>query len=171
MSTVRSGSSIATGRRLLVFAMVGLLAGLDLAVKAWAQRRLAGGRSMKLGVVDLQLGFNPGVAFGLGDTLPPAVVLGGTGALIAGLTVLVWRLSGTSTLGPVGRFALAGVLAGAIGNFADRAVDGVVTDYLHTGWFPTFNGADVLITTGAAALVLTSFRPGAGTDVRAEDKP
>ena len=31
-------------------------------------------------------------------------------------------------------------------NLADRAADGVVTDYLHTGWFPTFNGADVFIT-------------------------
>ena len=143
-------------RRLTVFALVAVLAGLDLAIKAWAERRLAGGRSIELGVVDLQLGFNPGVAFGLGDTLPPGVVLGVTGALIAGLAVLVWRASPPST---AVRFSLAAVLAGAGGNFADRAVDGLVTDYLHTGWFPTFNGADVLITAGAVALGLASLRP------------
>jgi signal peptidase II len=50
------------------------------------------------------------------------------------------------------------VLAGASGNLIDRAADGVVTDYLHAGWFPTFNGADVLLTLGAIALVLASLR-------------
>lgn len=54
--------------------------------------------------------------------------------------------------------ALAAVLAGAVGNLADRAVDGVVTDYLDTGWFPTFNLADVFITVSAAVLVLASLR-------------
>jgi signal peptidase II len=55
---------------------------------------------------------------------------------------------------------VAVILGGAISNLADRAADGLVTDYLHTGWFPTFNGADVLITVGAAALLLTAMRPG-----------
>lgn len=50
------------------------------------------------------------------------------------------------------------MLAGAIANLVDRAVDGVVTDYLHTGWFPTFNLADVFITVGGAVLVLASLR-------------
>ncbi|MEU0566043.1 signal peptidase II [Nonomuraea sp. NPDC005983] len=37
--------------------------------------------------------------------------------------------------------------------------DGIVTDYLHTGWWPTFNLADVFITAGAAALILAGLRP------------
>ena len=55
-------------------------------------------------------------------------------------------------------FAMACILAGAIGNLVDRIADGVVTDYLHTGWFPTFNLADILITFGAAALLWGTIR-------------
>ena len=60
------------------------------------------------------------------------------------------------------RAALAAVLGGALANLAnlaDRAADGVVTDYLHTGWWPTFNLADTAIATGAALLVLAELRP------------
>lgn len=157
MASVPPESAPGVGRRrLIVFALVAGLAALDLAIKAWAERRLAGGRSVEIGWVDLQLAFNPGVAFSLGATLPSGVVLGVTGVLITGLTVLAWRTTLTGAAVP---FSLAAVLAGAVGNFADRAADGVVTDYLHTGWFPTFNGADVLVTAGAAALALASLRP------------
>lgn len=140
----------------MLVALVVVLAGLDLAVKAWAERQLAGDRGVELGVVDLRLAFNPGVAFSLGDALPPAVLLAVTGSMIIALAVAVWWTSRTGGAVPV---ALAVVLAGAVGNFLDRAVDGMVTDYLHTGWFPTFNGADVLITVGAAVLVLASLWP------------
>jgi signal peptidase II len=57
-----------------------------------------------------------------------------------------------------GHVGLAAILAGALANLIDRAADGVVTDYLHTGWFPTFNLADTLITLGAALLVLVTLR-------------
>lgn len=57
-----------------------------------------------------------------------------------------------------GHVDLAAILAGALANLIDRAADGVVTDYLHTGWIPTFNLADTLITLGAALLVLATLR-------------
>ena len=137
-------------------ATTALLAALDLGLKTWASRALADGAAVDLQVIQLRLAFNSGVAFGLGDTLPGGVVLGITGLIIAGLAVFAWRASRTATL-PL-RLGLAAVLAGAIANLVDRAADGVVTDYLHTGWFPTFNLADVFITVGAAALVLASLR-------------
>jgi signal peptidase II len=56
-------------------------------------------------------------------------------------------------------FALACILAGAVGNVADRLMHGYVVDFLlfhwHNRWyFPAFNVADIAITTGAAALIL-----------------
>nr|WP_245541673.1 signal peptidase II [Sporichthya polymorpha] len=133
-----------------------MLAALDLSLKAWAERDLSDGQAVDLALIELRLVFNPGVAFGLGSALPSALVLAVTGTIVAGLAVFVWRTPGTGA--PVTAFALVVVLAGAVSNLADRAADGVVTDYLHTGWFPTFNGADVLITVGGFALVLGSLR-------------
>ena len=78
--------------------------------------------------------------------------------MVAVLAVFAWQSAGTGS--PWSGLAVAVILGGAISNLADRAADGVVTDYLHTGWFPTFNGADVFITVGAAALLLTAMRPG-----------
>jgi hypothetical protein len=76
--------------------------------------------------------------------LSAGVVLAVTGLMVAVLAVFAWQSAGTGS--PWSGLAVAVILGGAISNLADRAADGVVTDYLHTGWFPTFNGADVFIT-------------------------
>ncbi|MEU0465425.1 signal peptidase II [Amycolatopsis sp. NPDC006131] len=149
-------SARVTRVRVTLAATAVLLAALDLSLKTWASRALADGTSVDLQVIQLRLAFNSGVAFSLGDTLPSWVVLGVTGLIVAGLAVFAWRAVRTAIL-PM-RLGLAAVLAGAVANLVDRATDGVVTDYLHTGWFPTFNLADVFITLGGAALVLASLR-------------
>ena len=55
-------------------------------------------------------------------------------------------------------FAMACILAGAIGNVIDRLVHGYVVDFLqfhYAGWyFPSFNIADSAITIGAASMIL-----------------
>jgi signal peptidase II len=55
-------------------------------------------------------------------------------------------------------FAMACILAGAIGNVIDRLVHGYVVDFLqfhYAGWyFPSFNMADSAITIGAASMIL-----------------
>lgn len=56
-------------------------------------------------------------------------------------------------------FAMACILAGAIGNVVDRLVRGYVVDFLQFHWhdrwyFPAFNVADTAITIGAACLIL-----------------
>ena len=68
--------------------------------------------------------------------------------------MVAWRTGAALSRGRLPALAL--VLGGAIANVVDRAGDGVVTDYLHSGWFPTFNLADTAIVTGVALLVLTT---------------
>ncbi|WP_035696667.1 signal peptidase II, partial [Glycomyces tenuis] len=132
-------------------ATAALLAATDLVLKAWAGRGLADGASVDLGLIQLRLAFNSGVAFSLGDDLPGWVVIAVTAMITAGLAVVVWRSARTAPLPAV---ALSVALAGAVANLVDRAADGVVTDYLHTGWFPTFNLADVYITVGVLAFAV-----------------
>ena len=78
-----------------------------------------------------------------------------TGLITAGLAVFAWRTARTANLATC--LGLAAMLAGAVANLADRGIDGVVTDYLHTGWWPTFNLADALIIGGAALLILAAL--------------
>lgn len=147
-----SGGAGDVGPERVAWLLVGLggVTLVDLLVSEWAQHALPG-RSVPFGPLDLQLGYNTGVAFGLGRSAPAWLVLLMTGTVTAGLLVLGWRAARRSTWSAAA-LGLAG--GGALGNLLDRARDGVVTDYLHTGWWPTFNLADVAIVTGAALLLL-----------------
>lgn len=144
--------------RALLILTAAALAVIDLVVKVVAERGLADGRTVDLGILQLRLGYNAGVAFSVGAGLPVWVVLATTGAIALGLGLFAWR--SVASLAGAARLGVAGILAGAIGNVVDRAGDGRVTDYLHTGWWPTFNLADVWITVGAVLLVLGSLRSG-----------
>lgn len=142
------------GTRLVLLTSALLLAAVDLAIKAAAVQLLT--EPMDLTVLELRVGYNPGVAFSLGDSLPAVAIVVGTAVItIAMAAVALWA---TPRLNRWSRWGLTLVVAGAAGNVVDRATDGVVTDYLHTGWFPTFNLADILISCGAAALVWGSIR-------------
>ncbi|WP_199421663.1 signal peptidase II [Actinotalea solisilvae] len=154
-------------RRLTAGLVAALVTGIDLSAKAWAVAQLQD-EVVGLGVVDLRLAYNSGVAFSVGAGAPGWLVLTATALVTLGVGVLAWR---TAASGPGSRLiAFALVLGGAIANLADRAVDGVVTDYLHTGWFPTFNLADIAIVTGAGLLVLLAAtgRGAAGTEPERE---
>ena len=145
------------------------LAALDLTVKAWAEHRLTG-TIVNLGPLQLRLAHNPGVAFSLGDQLPSPAVITGTALVTAVIAVYAWRTAPTN--GRVARWAWAAILGGAVANLIDRLADGVVSDYLHTGWWPTFNLADILLSLGVVALVLAclghdpapSADPGTGAE-------
>ena len=132
-----------------------LVAAVDLSAKAWAVSGLQD-QVIPLGPVDLRLAYNPGVAFSVGAGAPTWLVLTVTVLVTAAVGVVAWRTAAAPPRGQLAALAL--VLGGAIANVVDRARDGVVTDYLHTGWFPTFNLADTAIVTGAALLVLTTLR-------------
>ena len=58
-----------------------------------------------------------------------------------------------------GMWVPVGLLAGgALGNVADRVIEGAVTDFLKLPGWPAFNVADVAITFGVVALLYVSER-------------
>lgn len=131
------------------------LTAADLALKAVAEQQLTSGPGPRLlGLLELRLTYNPGMAFSLGAALPAWIIVAVTGLVTAAVAAYSWRTAPTTP--PAGRLGLAGVLGGALANLIDRGLDGVVTDYLHTSWWPTFNLADTVIVGGALLLVLTA---------------
>ncbi len=160
-----SGGSppVAVGpRRLGLVGLVGIaVVAADQLSKHWALGALADGRVVDVvGSLRWNLAFNTGTAFSLGSDqgLGPWISL-----LAIGVVVAV-------ALGSTSRFRLGAVAAGlvtggAIGNLADRAfrgddgfLQGAVVDFVDLQWWPIFNIADMAIVTGAALLVLASFR-------------
>lgn len=133
---------------------------LDLAAKLWARTSLEpyGAATDFLPFVALRLTFNQGVSFSLfsfeGETARLVLLLA-TAALTASFALWAFRSQGLE------RIAASFIVAGALANVIDRAVYGVVTDYLdlHFGaWHPfVFNLADVWITAGAISLFFCQF--------------
>ncbi|MDB4880094.1 MAG: Lipoprotein signal peptidase [Gemmatimonadetes bacterium] len=160
---------------LLFWPVIAVVAGLDIVTKAIAVRALVPQRvphEVLGNAVRFTLVYNPGAAFGLhlGDysrwifttlTIVALVILG--------------RLFMQTREGDRPRvLALALVCAGAIGNLLDRLrSDMGVVDFLDVGigttrW-PTFNIADMAVSTGAVLLAwvlwqedLAAARPAAG---------
>jgi signal peptidase II len=128
---------------------------LDLSVKALAREWLTPHNPVALMPgLNLNLGFNTGVAFGLfADraaltfTLMVLVQVG----LITVLIVMLFRTTG------VARYYYAAIVSGALGNLVDRLTSGAVTDYIDvyagTWHWPTFNLADIFISLGVAGLI------------------
>ncbi len=148
--TSTSAARPCRGRRALI-AVVVVLAAIAMIIDPIAREALTGGRTVDLGLVNLRLTYNTGVAFSLGDQLPAAVVLAVTAAITAAITVFTWRTAPDSN--PIQTIGLAAIVAGAAANVIDRLVDGQVTDYFHTGWFATFNLADTYITCGVVLVI------------------
>ena len=146
-------------RRLALAAVAAGVAAVDLTAKAWAQTALSTA-GVEAGPVDLRLAYNPGVAFSLGAEAPAWLVIAVTGVITATVAVFAWRTASQGSRGQVAALAL--ILGGAVANLADRAADGVVTDYLHTGWWPTFNLADTAIVTGGLLFAITTWRSDEG---------
>lgn len=135
----------------------------DQATKAWALLALWPPYSegiMLLPILNLRLGFNTGVTFGMfANSAAGAVwlLVGLSLAIIVVLARWLWR-----TTSIVEGSALGLVIGGAVGNVADRLRIGAVVDFIdahYAGWhWPTFNMADVAIVSGVALLILAGPR-------------
>ena len=147
---------------------IGLVVLLDQVTKSWAVSALTDGRVIHvLGSLQFSLGFNSGFAFSQGQGMGPLV---GIFAIIAVLFLLRAVRKATTQLSAL---ALCAIVAGAIGNIADRFfrgegwLHGRVVDFIDVQWWPVFNVADSSITVGACALIaamLMESRNGKGVD-------
>ncbi|MGK2885131.1 MAG: signal peptidase II [Rhodococcus sp. (in: high G+C Gram-positive bacteria)] len=136
--------------RRLALIVAGLAATADLTTKMIATRTLSDRPVQLPGPIDLHLSYNSGIAFGLGHNIPSWVTIALTSTVVIALAIALIRNTLPSQI------ALGLVLGGATANVLDRATGDSVVDMLHTGWWPTFNLADIFITTGIALFVLNN---------------
>jgi signal peptidase II len=144
----------------MYFALTAVLLILDQLTKWWSATTFplnGEGRYIFLGFHFTYVQ-NTGAAFGIfqDGTLP----LGILSAVVATALVAYLIVRGKTT--PVlQRYALASILAGAVGNMIDRFRLGYVIDFIHfnvPGFsFPVFNVADSCVVIGAILLILSSF--------------
>ncbi|QDG62221.1 signal peptidase II [Pseudarthrobacter sp. NIBRBAC000502771] len=152
--TARPGPAALRARRIKTMLLVAaaILAAADLAIKALAEALLSTRAVIDLGLVNIRLLYNSGVAFSLGADLAPWIIIAATGLII--VTMTWYAVSSAPAMTGLSRAGAALLLGGAAGNLIDRLDGRGVVDYLHTGWFPTFNLADALVTTGVAVYLL-----------------
>ncbi|MEN6640869.1 MAG: signal peptidase II [Armatimonadia bacterium] len=145
------------GRRLFVIVAVGV-ALFDQLTKLLVVQHLQLGLPQPLirGFLSLTLAQNRGGAWG--------VMAGSHHVLtaIAALLIIGLLAFGVSRRprSPWVNVALALLLGGALGNLADRLHLGYVVDFIDFSFWPTFNVADIAISTGATMVLLDAIRGG-----------
>ncbi len=92
---------------------------------------------------------NRGIAFGMLDTHSNIILLVSF-VIVATIAVAAFLVRNNKRL----IWPLAFLVAGSVGNFIDRIVNGSVTDFLHVEYWPAFNFADSLIVIGVILLVM-----------------
>ena len=80
MPEVSTGGRSATRSRWTLAIVVAVLVAAALAADPVARRALSDGRVVELGLLQLKLAYNSGVAFSVGNGLPPWVLIAPTGA-------------------------------------------------------------------------------------------
>lgn len=157
-------TAVRSARRRFVLVAVAA-ATVDLVSKTVASRVLAE-RDVELpGPLDLSLAYNSGVAFSVGVGVPPWVLIVLATGIATVVAIAAWR-------GQLPSAVAAGlVVGGAAANVVDRVQAGSVVDMLHTGWWPTFNLADVWITAGCSLLVLTELNAARRRDASSTPTP
>ena len=107
------------------------------------------------GVLHLTLVNNRGAAFGiLQGALPLFIIV----SLLAVFFIYLHLKRDASRLSGLYSLALSLILAGALGNLADRLRYGCVIDFIDLRVWPVFNVADCAITAGAILLGITILR-------------
>ena len=127
-----------------------MVVALDQGTKALATSLVSrGDRVEVLPFLHIENVRNKGVAFGIGGDIS-AVFIGVTVLLLLGFLVFLAVRGGSGWLVWLPAALLVG---GALGNLADRARDGAVTDFISLPLWPTFNLADLAIVAGVLLLL------------------
>jgi len=149
----------------LVLLLAAVVVVLDQVTKAVALTHLIPGHPLVLADrwLSLTLVMNPGLAFGLLGTVPPAWRWVVAALSIVALLVLARvALRVLPTGGVTGVIAVGLIFGGAVGNLIDRARFGAVVDFVDVHWrtwhWPAFNLADSAISVGVALLALRLLR-------------
>lgn len=107
------------------------------------------------GFFSLQSVWNPGISFGMFNSIPHGQWVFSALAFVVVLLLFSWMKKATSAFLT---YALAFVIGGALGNMIDRLLYGAVVDFLdfHLGKYhwPAFNIADSAIFVGVVMLLL-----------------
>jgi signal peptidase II len=138
---------------------------VDQLTKSWAESELRFEDIDVVWTLRLNLAYNTGASFGFGGGYGTWFSL--FGLVVVGL--LVWQ--GARVRSRLAALALGMIVAGVLGNIADRALrgddgfmSGAVVDFVDLRWWPIFNVADVGIVCGGLLLVATVFLGGLDDD-------
>ncbi len=131
-----------------LFLTAAVLVAADQLIKLWVVRTVAvtGAVPLVPGLLDVTYLQNTGAAW--------SVLQRHTGVLtvvsLIVILIIIWALAARKIKGGVGRWSLAVLLGGAVGNLIDRIRLGYVVDMFRTLFisFPVFNFADICVTLG-----------------------
>lgn len=151
-------------KNILFLAITGLVVLMDQLSKAWilASLKLHEGFPLIDGFFNIVHVRNPGAAFGFLASAPPLFRSVFFTAVTVAAILLILRYLRVSRIDETPLvYALAFILAGAVGNLIDRIRFGEVVDfldvYIGTHHWPAFNVADSAISVGAVLLVWILF--------------
>ena len=150
MATIRRKAVIG-----ILFAL-GLL-GCDVGTKEAAARNLRGDEPVPIAgeVLELRYAENRDVGFSLLSSIDEPtryrLLLTVIPLLMIGLAFAWWRRRRKAPL--LEHLAFGAFLAGAFGNYLDRAVRGYVVDFIALPHYPVFNVADIAIVVGAVLML------------------
>jgi len=145
-----------TRRLATVLGIAGVVIAADQVTKSLALSRLSHGPVHVVGPLSFELAYNSGVAFSLFTGLTVPIVL----AVLSIAGLLAWLARGVPSAS--GTVALGMILGGACGNLSDRLFrgnGGSVVDFVHLGFWPTFNVADASIVCGCVVLAIGLWQP------------
>lgn len=136
---------------------------LDQMTKSWAQADLSHGPRFILGQVGFELIYNSGIAFGMASGSSVLITIFDLGVAL-GLVYALFRSTKIVTAVGIGL-----VLGGALGNVMDRLFrhnGGAVIDFLHSGFWPTFNLADLGVVVGLVVIIVSGSKKDRVSETR-----
>lgn len=148
-----------TRRYVIAVGMASLLVLVDSWTKRWASIHFVDNPLEVIpGFLTFTFTENPGAAFGSLQNAGPILGVAAIGVTLG----LLWALRHARPGLEVVAFGL--IMGGAVGNLVDRIfrgpglLDGKVIDWVNLWWIPTFNVADMSVTTAVVLLVVQAWK-------------